>query len=100
MVFPTPGGPSRATLDLALTNSRTRPDRPDGHTTRPAQVGQSRPGDRDTQPYDTVVAVEPGCDPAPYAAAGATWWLVGVAADAARADLLRAIIRDGPASLA
>jgi alkanesulfonate monooxygenase SsuD/methylene tetrahydromethanopterin reductase-like flavin-dependent oxidoreductase (luciferase family) len=57
-------------------------------------------GTADTQPYDTVVAVEPGCDPAPYAAAGATWWLVGVAADAARADLLRAIIRDGPASSA
>jgi alkanesulfonate monooxygenase SsuD/methylene tetrahydromethanopterin reductase-like flavin-dependent oxidoreductase (luciferase family) len=57
-------------------------------------------GSADTQPYDTVVAVEPGCDPAPYAAAGATWWLVGVAADAARADLVRAIIRDGPAGSA
>jgi alkanesulfonate monooxygenase SsuD/methylene tetrahydromethanopterin reductase-like flavin-dependent oxidoreductase (luciferase family) len=57
-------------------------------------------GTADAQPYDIVVAVEPGCDPAPYAAAGATWWLVGVAADAARADLVRAIIRDGPASSA
>jgi len=54
-------------------------------------------GTAHTQPYDVVVALDPGCDPAPYAAAGATWWLVGVAADAARADLVRAIIRDGPA---
>ncbi len=53
-------------------------------------------GTADAQPYDIVVAVEPGSDPAPYAAAGATWWLVGVAAAAARTDLVRAIIRGGP----
>jgi alkanesulfonate monooxygenase SsuD/methylene tetrahydromethanopterin reductase-like flavin-dependent oxidoreductase (luciferase family) len=53
-------------------------------------------GTIDRQPYDIVVALEPGCDPAPYVRAGATWWLVGVTADAARADLVRAIIRDGP----
>jgi hypothetical protein len=43
-------------------------------------------GTADAYPYNTAVAVKPGCDPAPYAAAGATWWLVGVAADAARAQ--------------
>ena len=53
-------------------------------------------GTAGAQPYDVVVALEPGCDPAPYAAAGATWCLVGVAADAARPDLVHAIIRDGP----
>jgi alkanesulfonate monooxygenase SsuD/methylene tetrahydromethanopterin reductase-like flavin-dependent oxidoreductase (luciferase family) len=53
-------------------------------------------GTTDPRPYDIVVALDPGCDPAPYVEAGATWWLVGVAADAARADLVRAIIRDGP----
>jgi alkanesulfonate monooxygenase SsuD/methylene tetrahydromethanopterin reductase-like flavin-dependent oxidoreductase (luciferase family) len=47
-------------------------------------------------PYDIAVALEPGDDPTPYVAAGATWWLVGVPADAARAELIRAIIRDGP----
>ena len=56
-------------------------------------------GTTDPQPYDIVVDLEPGCDPAPYVQAGATWWLVGVAADAARADLVRAIIRDGPIAL-
>jgi alkanesulfonate monooxygenase SsuD/methylene tetrahydromethanopterin reductase-like flavin-dependent oxidoreductase (luciferase family) len=55
-------------------------------------------GTTGTQPYDIIVALEPGCDPAPYAAAGATWCLVGVGADAARADLVRTIIRDGPAT--
>ncbi len=53
-------------------------------------------GTTDPQPYDIVVDLEPGCDPAPYIEAGATWCLVGVSADAARADLVRAIIRDGP----
>jgi alkanesulfonate monooxygenase SsuD/methylene tetrahydromethanopterin reductase-like flavin-dependent oxidoreductase (luciferase family) len=53
-------------------------------------------GTADPQPYDIVVNLEPGCDPAPYVEAGATWWLVGVAADSARAGLVRAIIRDGP----
>jgi alkanesulfonate monooxygenase SsuD/methylene tetrahydromethanopterin reductase-like flavin-dependent oxidoreductase (luciferase family) len=50
----------------------------------------------DPQPYDIVVVLEPACDPAPYVEAGATWWLAGVSADVARADLVRAIIRDGP----
>jgi alkanesulfonate monooxygenase SsuD/methylene tetrahydromethanopterin reductase-like flavin-dependent oxidoreductase (luciferase family) len=54
----------------------------------------------DTRPYDIAVALEPGSDPAPYAAAGATWALVGVAADTARGDLVRAIIRDRPTASA
>jgi hypothetical protein len=29
-----------------------------------------------TEPYDVVVALPPGSDPAPYVAAGASWWLV------------------------
>ena len=49
------------------------------------------------QPYDVVAAVPPGSDPAPYAAAGATWWLVEFPAQGATADLVRAVIRDGPA---
>jgi len=53
-------------------------------------------GTSDSPPYDIVVDLEPGRDPAPYIEAGATWCLVGVPADAARADLVRAIIRDGP----
>jgi len=51
-----------------------------------------------TEPYDVVVALPPGDDPAPYAAAGATWWLVEFPWDAVSVDQVRAVIRDGPAA--
>ena len=35
--------------------------------------------------------------PAPYAAAGATWWLVEFPARGTTTDLVRAVIRDVPA---
>src|SRR6516225_5031269 len=50
------------------------------------------------QPYDVVAALPPGADPAPYAAAGATWWLVEFPAEAATVDRVRAVIHDGPAA--
>ncbi|MGH9209074.1 MAG: LLM class flavin-dependent oxidoreductase [Acidimicrobiales bacterium] len=52
---------------------------------------------RDTEPYDMVSALPPGTDPAPYAAAGATWWLVDFDPDAATIDRVRGAIHDGPA---
>jgi hypothetical protein len=51
-----------------------------------------------TGPYDVVVALPPGSDPAPYVAAGATWWLVEFPWDALSVDQVRAVIRDGPAA--
>lgn len=51
-----------------------------------------------SQPYDVAAALPPGRDPAPYAAAGATWWLVEFPSQGATADLVRAVIRDGPAA--
>ena len=50
------------------------------------------------EPYDVVVALPPGDDPAPYAAAGATWWLVEFPWDAVSVDQVRAVIREGPAA--
>ena len=55
-------------------------------------------GSDPTDPYDVVVALPPGDDPGPYAAAGATWWLVEFPWDAASVDQVRAVIRDGPAA--
>lgn len=50
-----------------------------------------------TEPYDIVATIEPGDDPTPYAAAGATWWLAELAPDTVTIDLLRGVIRDhGP----
>jgi alkanesulfonate monooxygenase SsuD/methylene tetrahydromethanopterin reductase-like flavin-dependent oxidoreductase (luciferase family) len=51
-----------------------------------------------TEPYDVVVALPPGSDPAPYAAAGATWSLVEFPWDALSVDQVRTVIRDGPAA--
>ncbi len=53
-------------------------------------------GTAGTQPYDVIAALPPGSDPSPYAAAGATWWLVEFPAQAATVDLVEAVIRDGP----
>jgi alkanesulfonate monooxygenase SsuD/methylene tetrahydromethanopterin reductase-like flavin-dependent oxidoreductase (luciferase family) len=49
------------------------------------------------EPYDIVAALLPDVDPAPYAAAGATWWLVEFPWDAVSVDQVRGVIRDGPA---
>src|SRR5215207_10396225 len=48
------------------------------------------------EPYDVVAALAPGRDPAPYAAAGATWWVVDFPGDAVSVDQVRGVIRDGP----
>ena len=48
------------------------------------------------EPYDVVAALPPGGDPAPYAAAGATWWVVDFPGDAVSVDQVRGVIREGP----
>ena len=48
------------------------------------------------EPYDVVAALAPGDDPAPYAAAGATWWVVEFPAEAVSVDQVRGVIREGP----
>lgn len=45
--------------------------------------------------FDIAVALPPGADPAPYAKAGATWWLPDVQPDVSL-DTARGILRDGP----
>ncbi|MGZ0152876.1 LLM class flavin-dependent oxidoreductase [Kribbella sp. WER1] len=54
-------------------------------------------GDTST-PYDIAIALEPGIDPAPYAAAGATWWMTDFGPGAA-VDHVRGVVRDGPIEL-
>jgi alkanesulfonate monooxygenase SsuD/methylene tetrahydromethanopterin reductase-like flavin-dependent oxidoreductase (luciferase family) len=49
------------------------------------------------EPYDVIVELEPDVDPAPYAAAGATWCLLAWPWESISVDLLRGAIRDGPA---
>jgi alkanesulfonate monooxygenase SsuD/methylene tetrahydromethanopterin reductase-like flavin-dependent oxidoreductase (luciferase family) len=47
-----------------------------------------------TEPYDIVAAIEPGHEPTPYAAAGATWWLAEFPPETVTIDLVRGVIRD------
>lgn len=52
-----------------------------------------------TTAYDVAVALPPGTDPAPYAKAGATWWLTDFEPDEVSLERVRAVVRDGPAAL-
>lgn len=47
-------------------------------------------------PYDIAVELPPGSDVAPYAEAGATWWMTGIEPGASL-DEVRGVMRDGPA---
>jgi alkanesulfonate monooxygenase SsuD/methylene tetrahydromethanopterin reductase-like flavin-dependent oxidoreductase (luciferase family) len=58
-------------------------------------IADLRPGA--TMPYDIAVPLPPGVDPAPYAKAGATWWLAEFAPETVSLDQVRGVLRDGPA---
>ena len=47
-------------------------------------------------PYDIAVELPPGSDVAPYADAGATWWMTGIEPGASL-DELQGVVREGPA---
>lgn len=47
-------------------------------------------------PYDVVAAVEPGTDPGPYEAAGATWCVTDVDAEGLSLDWVQGVIKEGP----
>jgi alkanesulfonate monooxygenase SsuD/methylene tetrahydromethanopterin reductase-like flavin-dependent oxidoreductase (luciferase family) len=49
-------------------------------------------------PYDVAVALPPGTDPAKYAEAGATWWMPDFDPGSVSLDLVRGVLRDGPAA--
>jgi alkanesulfonate monooxygenase SsuD/methylene tetrahydromethanopterin reductase-like flavin-dependent oxidoreductase (luciferase family) len=53
-------------------------------------------GDGAAEPFDIAVELDPGSDPAPYAAAGATWGLVAFPWNPVSVDQVRGVIRDGP----
>jgi alkanesulfonate monooxygenase SsuD/methylene tetrahydromethanopterin reductase-like flavin-dependent oxidoreductase (luciferase family) len=53
-------------------------------------------GNDAAKPFDVAVELEPRSDPAPFAAAGATWGLVAFPWDPVSVDQVRAVIRTGP----
>jgi alkanesulfonate monooxygenase SsuD/methylene tetrahydromethanopterin reductase-like flavin-dependent oxidoreductase (luciferase family) len=54
------------------------------------------PSDGAAEPFDIAVELEPGSDPAPYAAAGATWGLVAFPSNPVSVDHVRGVIAEGP----
>ena len=50
-------------------------------------------------PYDIAVGLPPGTSPAPYAEAGATWWLLEFDPATVSLEQVRGVLRDGPAAL-
>jgi alkanesulfonate monooxygenase SsuD/methylene tetrahydromethanopterin reductase-like flavin-dependent oxidoreductase (luciferase family) len=71
-------------------------DSPDQLAEVVADVQQLRGGS--TSAYDVVVGGPPGTDPAPYEAAGATWWTVSFSPYDLSVDDVRGVLRDGPYS--
>ncbi len=49
-----------------------------------------------TEPYDVAVGGSAGTDPAPFAAAGATWWMINFDWRATSVDTVRGVLREGP----
>ena len=55
-------------------------------------------GSAGTDSYEIAAALPLATDPAPYGAAGASWWLVEFAAETVTTDQVRSVIRGGPAA--
>jgi alkanesulfonate monooxygenase SsuD/methylene tetrahydromethanopterin reductase-like flavin-dependent oxidoreductase (luciferase family) len=74
-------------------------EQPDQLAEIAAELGHLRrqAGTDPAAPFDIAVELEPGSDPAPFAAAGATWGLVAFPSDPVSVDQVRGVIRDGPA---
>jgi alkanesulfonate monooxygenase SsuD/methylene tetrahydromethanopterin reductase-like flavin-dependent oxidoreductase (luciferase family) len=76
-------------------------EQPDQLAEIAAELGQLRrqAGTDAAAPFDIAVELEPGSDPAPFAAAGATWGLVAFPWDPVSVDQVRGVIRGGPATM-
>ena len=72
-----------------------------GHADQLAEAAAAIAGlrPRPAAPYDIAVSLPPGTDPAPYAEAGATWWLPEFDPATVSLDQVRGVLRDGPAAL-
>ena len=75
-----------------------RVDQPDQLAEIVTTIEQLRSEAGASGPYDVAVGGPPGADPTPYAAAGATWWMVMFNWRALSVDQIRGVIKDGPSA--
>lgn len=71
-------------------------DHPDVLAEIVATVTELRAATKETGPYDVAIGGTPGTDPAPFAAAGATWWMEAFGPYDLSLDAVRGVLRDGP----
>ena len=71
-------------------------DQPDQLAEIVTTIEQQRSEEGATGSYDVAVGGPPGTDPTPYAAAGATWWMVVFDWRQLSIDQIRGVIKDGP----
>jgi alkanesulfonate monooxygenase SsuD/methylene tetrahydromethanopterin reductase-like flavin-dependent oxidoreductase (luciferase family) len=72
-------------------------EHPDQLAEAVAAVTELRPDH--TAPFDFVASLAVGVDPAPYAAAGATWWLPEPDPETVTLDQVKGLLRDGPLAI-
>lgn len=48
-------------------------------------------------PYDIAVALPVDADPAPYGEPGATWWMYELDPEDLNVEMVRGMVREGPA---
>ena len=71
-------------------------DSPDVLAEIVAAVGELRTAGGASGPFDVAIGGTPGTDPAPFEAAGATWWMEAFGPYELSLDTVRGVLRDGP----
>jgi alkanesulfonate monooxygenase SsuD/methylene tetrahydromethanopterin reductase-like flavin-dependent oxidoreductase (luciferase family) len=66
------------------------------HPDQLAEAAATIAARRPPGPFDIAVELAPGVDPAPYAAAGATWWLTAFDPHTLTLDEVHGVLRAGP----
>jgi alkanesulfonate monooxygenase SsuD/methylene tetrahydromethanopterin reductase-like flavin-dependent oxidoreductase (luciferase family) len=64
-----------------------------------SHITELRAGAGSGRPYDVAVGLPADADLAPYAQAGATWWMTDFEPDTVTLDEVRSVLRNGPARL-
>jgi alkanesulfonate monooxygenase SsuD/methylene tetrahydromethanopterin reductase-like flavin-dependent oxidoreductase (luciferase family) len=81
--------------EIVATVEQLRADQSSGDS-RGLSEPSAQPSGVRSGPYDVAIGGASGTDPAPYAAAGATWWMVTFDWQSTSVDEVRGVLREGP----